>query len=950
LKQKAKTMTKKNRAGNRFASGPAKDSSGGFKSPSGFNRGKARQYEEFSPRDARGPRQYDTVIPERVAIAALIEQQPGIGIAKIARVLNVERNAVDGLTRRVDAMLRDGELTLKSSGQLYVGKPRELQTGKLFRHRDGYGFITPDEGGGDDLYVASHNLAGAMHGDTVAYAERGQDKRGRTEAKIVEVRERAIKQIVGRLKKDGARWLVVPREKNFSDPVVLDRGTKGNEGDFVTALITRYPENGRPMEGKVTEVLGGGDDSGIEIEVALRKHDLPHVFSKAAENEAEKLPTTLREQDYKDRRDVRDLPLVTIDGEDARDFDDAVFCAPQGRGFRLVVAIADVSHYVRPGAPLDVDARERATSVYFPRRVIPMLPEKLSNGLCSLNPNVDRLVMVCDMGINEEGEIARYEFYPGVMHSQARFTYTEVAEILDNPQGEAAQKRKALVPHLASLYKVFQALLGARARRGAIDFESTETKMVFNEAGRIERIVPVVRNEAHKLIEECMLAANVCAAEYLDKFKHPALFRVHAGPTPEKLENLRAFLGPLSLSIGGGDNPQAKDYAKLSQEIKGRPDAALISSVMLRSMQQAVYAPDNVGHFGLSYEMYAHFTSPIRRYPDLLVHRSIKAVLKRRQYQEDDWDALGVHCSRLERRADDASREVQSWLKCHYAAEHLGDEFDGTISGVAGFGIFVTLDPLMIDGMVHISELGRDYFTFDEVHHLLRGERSGKEFRFGQRVRVKLVRADADSLKIDLALVDKPPAEKPAVFAPSLDVATHAEETLLPKRPAQPVPVTAAPEPAQPAPAAKAKRAKLAPAPAPQPVVQAPTSSAPKSAKKTPAAPAKEVKAPAKKAATQTEAKPTKVPAKSVAKTPAKAAKAAKKAVPASQPAKPAKKAAKQAPKKAANKAPQKAAKKAAPAKAPVAKRPVAVKSAPVKKAAGKKAPAKAAGKRAAKK
>jgi ribonuclease R len=943
-------MAKKNRAGKWSANGPAKGSSGGFKSPSGFNRGKAREHDEFSPRefsprDTRGqggPRRYDTVIPERAEIAALISQQPGIGIARIARALNVERNAVDGLTRRVDAMLRDGELTLKSSGQLYVGTPRELQTGKLFRHRDGYGFITPDDGGGDDLYVASHNLGGAMHGDTVVYAERGQDKRGRTEAKIVEVRERAIKQIVGRLKKDGARWLVVPREKNFSDPVVLDRGTKGKEGDFVAVQITKYPENGVPMEGKVTEVLGGEEDSGIEIEVALRKHDLPHVFSKAAESEAEKLPTELRPQDYKDRRDVRDLPLVTIDGEDARDFDDAVFCEPQGRGFRLVVAIADVSHYVRPGAPLDVDARERATSVYFPRRVIPMLPEKLSNGLCSLNPNVDRLVMVCDMGITAEGEIARYEFYPGVMHSQARFTYTEVAEILASPQGEAAQKRKALVPHLGNLYKVFQALLAARAKRGAIDFESTETKMVFNEAGRIERIVPVVRNDAHKLIEECMLAANVCAAEYLDKFKHPALFRVHAGPTPEKLENLRAFLGPLGLSLGGGDNPQAKDYAKLSQQIKGRPDAALISSVMLRSMQQAVYSPDNVGHFGLAYEMYAHFTSPIRRYPDLLVHRSIKAVLKRRQYHEDDWDALGVHCSRLERRADDASREVQAWLKCHYAAEHLGDEFDGTISGVAGFGIFVTLEPLMIDGMVHISELGRDYFVFDEVHHLLRGERSGKEFRFGQRVRVKLVRADADSLKIDLALVDAPPAEKPAVFAPSVDVATHAEETVAAKpRAAKPAPVMPALEPAQAMAPEPKKTAKKSAAPVPQPVAE--TAPATKAAQKKAAAPAKAAKAVAKKAEAQPAKSPAKaakkVVAKPVAKTPAMGV---KKPAPAKQPAK-------SAMKKAAAKAPQKAAKKAA-AKAPLAKRPVAVKSAPVKKAAGKSAPAKAAGKRAAKK
>ena len=714
------------------------------------------------------------MIPERSAIAAAVEAQPGIMLTKLAKTLDVESESLEGMTRRVDAMLRDGELILKSSGQIFPGTARVLEQGKLSRHRDSYGFISP-EVGGDDLYVASHNLSGAMHGDTVTFARRGHDKRGRQEAKVVTVLERAIKQVVGRLKRDGTRWLAVPRDRNFSDPVVLEKGTKGVEDDFVAVTITRYPEAGQPMEGRVSEVLGKETDPGIEIEVALRKHDLPHVFSEAAEHEAEALPAKLRPADYKDRHDIRDLPLVTIDGEDARDFDDAVFCEPQktatgkpGKGFRLVVAIADVSHYVKPGAPLDVDARERGTSVYFPRRVIPMLPEKLSNGLCSLNPDVDRLVMVCDMGISAAGEIQRYEFYPGVMHSKARFTYTEVAAILADPAGEAAQRRVGLVPHLAMLHKVFHALLGARTKRGAIDFESTETRMVFNDAGRIERIIPVVRNDAHRLIEECMLAANVCAAEYLEKFEHPALFRVHAGPTPQKLENLRAFLGPLSLFLGGGDSPDAKAYAELATTIKGRPDAQLISSVMLRSMQQAQYAPDNVGHFGLAYDMYAHFTSPIRRYPDLLVHRAIKAVLKRRKYQEEDWDALGAHCSQTERRADEASREVQAWLKCHYAAEHLGDEFDGNISGVAGFGVFVTLDPLMIDGMVHISELGRDYFVYDEVRHVLRGEKTGREFRLGQRVRVKIVRADADALKIDLALI-----ENPAVAHEATHVATH---------------------------------------------------------------------------------------------------------------------------------------------------------------------------------
>lgn len=593
-----------------------------------------------------------------------------------------------------------------------------------------------------------------MHGDTVAFVRKAADWRGRQEARIVEVVERAVSRVVGKLRRDGKQWQVVPRDRNFSHAVALDGRPEGaSEDDVVTATITHYPQGGIGARGSVTEILGNENDSGIEIEIALRKFDLPHAFSATAAAEANALPEQLRKSDLKDRTDITALPLVTIDGEDARDFDDAVYCEPKGRNFRLVVAIADVSHYVVPGKPLDVDARERSTSIYFPRRVIPMLPEKLSNGLCSLNPDVDRLVMVCDMVITAKGRITDYSFYPGVMHSQARFTYTEVAAILAEPDGEVAARRKPLVPHLLALEKVYRALLAGRGERGAVDFESVEARMMFNEQGRIDRIVRVVRNDAHKLIEECMLAANVCAASILEKHKHPALYRVHAGPTAAKLENLREFLGGLGLSLGGGDDPQAGDYARLAREVRERPDAILISSVMLRSMQQAQYSPDNIGHFGLAYERYAHFTSPIRRYPDLLVHRAIKAVLKRRTYVEDDWDALGAHCSKNERRADEASREVASWLKCMYAREHLGAEFDGAISGVAGFGLFVTMDDLLIDGMIHISELGKDYFKFDESRHVLFAERSGMSFRLGQRVRVKIVRADPDALKIDLQLV-----------------------------------------------------------------------------------------------------------------------------------------------------------------------------------------------------
>ena len=703
-------------------------------------------------------------IPERTQIATAVASDPGLTYGMIAKRLGIDRIAAEAMGRRVDAMLRDGELIMKAGGKFHPGREPKAESGVVSRHRDGFGFIAT-EGGGDDLFVPPHSLEGVMHGDTVSFVRKAADQRGRQEARIVEVTQRAVSRVVGKLQRDGARWVVMPRDRNFPHPVeVSAQAAQVADGSVVSAEITHYPQAGHGAKGRIDEVLGNENDSGIEIEIALRKFDLPHVFSKPALSEAAALPELLRKSDYAGRIDLRELPLVTIDGEDARDFDDAVYCEIKGAGnraggpgFRLIVAIADVSHYVIPGKPLDADARERSTSIYFPRRVIPMLPEKLSNGLCSLNPEVDRLVMVCDMTVSAEGEITQYEFYEGVMHSQARFTYTEVAAILADPAGAAAKQRKKLLAPLHALEQVYHALLRGRGERGAVDFESMEARMLFNEAGRIERIIKVVRNDAHKLIEECMLAANVCAASILEKAKHPALYRVHAGPTPAKLEKLREFLGGIGLPLSGGDDPQAKDYAKLAQLIKGRPDALLVSSVMLRSMQQAQYSPDNIGHFGLAYDRYAHFTSPIRRYPDLLVHRAIKAVLQRRKYVEADWDALGVHCSTNERRADEASREVSSWLKCMYAREHLGDEFDGAISGVAGFGIFVTMDDLLIDGMIHITELGRDYFKYDEARHVLRGERSGQTFRLGQRLRVKIVRADPDALKIDLQLIDDMP-------------------------------------------------------------------------------------------------------------------------------------------------------------------------------------------------
>jgi ribonuclease R len=521
-------------------------------------------------------------------------------------------------------------------------------------------------------------------------------------------------------------------------------------------LLEQPSKQSQPI-GKVVEVLGSYADPGMEIEIALRKHELPFEFSSAAEAETKRLPDAVRKEDWKGREDITRLPLVTIDGETAKDFDDAVFCERDGKGYRLIVAIADVSHYVRDGGALDRDAFDRGNSVYFPRRVIPMLPEKISNGLCSLNPQVERLCMVCDMSIAATGAIRRYRFYPAVMFSHARLTYTEVAAALYENDASARKKLAALLPNLEALDGLFRQLLKAREKRGAIDFETLETRMNFDDHGKIASIEPYERNDAHRLIEECMLAANVCASEYLRAHEHAVLYRVHEGPTAERLVKLRDFLGTFGLQLGGGDAPAAKDYAKLLEKIKPRPDKQLLQTVMLRSLRQAIYSPDNVGHFGLAYESYTHFTSPIRRYPDLLVHRAIKSALAARQYQpavgEGDWSQVGLHCSMTERRADDATRDVEAWLKCYYMRDRVGEEFAGTISSVVPFGLFVALDEVFVEGLVHVSELGADYFHFDAGAHAMVGERTGRRFRLGDRVRVQLMRADMETNKIDFRLI-----------------------------------------------------------------------------------------------------------------------------------------------------------------------------------------------------
>ncbi|VBY71763.1 ribonuclease R [Burkholderia pseudomallei] len=743
---------------------------------------------------------YPYPIPSREEILGVLRTSDApLAANDIAEALSIKRQEREGFFRRVAAMERDGQIRLDKRGHYQLTHPSNFVAGRVQGHRDGYGFVIRDDGQ-DDLFLPNAEMQKVMHNDRVLARIVGYDRRGRPEGHVVEVTERANKRVIGRLLNENGALIVAPEDKRIShDILVTQNAKKAKVGQVVVVELTDFPSRHSQPLGRVCEVLGDIDDPGMEIEIAVRKYGVPHEFGTQALGEAAALPDKVRPADLRYRVDLRDVPLVTIDGEDARDFDDAVYCEPaavgRGEGFRLIVAIADVSHYVQPGSPLDADAVERSTSVYFPRRVIPMLPEKLSNGLCSLNPQVDRCVLACDMIINARGDIKAYQFYPAVIHSAARLTYTEVAAVLSNTKGPEAARRAELMPHLQHLYGVYKALFVARQKRGAIDFDTTETYIVCNAQGKIEQILPRQRNDAHRLIEECMLAANVCAADFLKRNKHPGLYRVHAGPTPEKLENLRAFLRDMGLTLGGGDTPHASDYAALMAHIRDRPDAQMLQPMLLRSMQQAVYSPDNIGHFGLAYDAYAHFTSPIRRYPDLLTHRAIYAILSGKKYtpkspegvelntalspraramqREDDeargrarsnaaiWEELGLHCSSNERRADEASRDVEAWLKCYFMRDKLGEEYGGMVNGVTSFGIFVQLDALFIEGLVHVTELGADYFQYDEVKNELRGERTGIRYRLSDRVRVQVSRVDLDARKIDFRLVRETPVKAP---------------------------------------------------------------------------------------------------------------------------------------------------------------------------------------------
>jgi ribonuclease R len=736
---------------------------------------KSRDGQLVDPQAEREAGTYTNPIASRELILQVIHQEGAMTYERLVESLKlVTEEQLEALRRRLNAMVRDGQLIRnRREGYIPVDEA-DLVRGRVIAHPDGFGFLVPDEGG-DDVFLHGKQMRTLLHGDRAVVQISGLDRRGRREGVVIEVLERANHRVVGRLFIESGMAFVSPDNKRLTQDIMIPPDALGEavHGQIVIAEIVQQPTFQHKTIGKITDIIGEHMAPGMEIDVAIHAHNLPFLWPDAVKEQIAGMKADVAEQDKQGRVDVRQVPLVTIDGEDARDFDDAVYCEPHGNGWKLYVAIADVSHYVERGSALDEEAHKRGTSVYFPGRVIPMLPEILSNGLCSLNPHVDRLCMVCEMLIDETGKVTRSKFFEGVMNSHARMTYTEVSAILEKGDKTLREKYAKIVPHLENLYALYRVLDAQRRKRHAIDFETTETKIIFSDNKKIERIVPYERNEAHKLIEECMIAANVASARFIERHKIPGLFRIHEGPNEEKLDDVRDFVLSLGLRFGKATKkPTAEDYAKLIAQVKPREDFHLIQTVLLRSLSQAVYSPDNQGHFGLSLESYAHFTSPIRRYPDLLVHRAIRHVIRggkveRYFYRHSDMVNLGEHSSTCERRADDATRDAQTALKCEYMQDKVGESFDGLISSVTGFGIFVELKDIYVEGLVHITSLPKDYYQFEPVQHRLIGERSGRSFRLGDKLRVKVVGVNLDERKIDFELADADTSGKESVHKKS---------------------------------------------------------------------------------------------------------------------------------------------------------------------------------------
>lgn len=662
------------------------------------------------------------------------------------------------LGRRLKAMERDGQLIRNRRGSYGLVEKMDLIKGRVIGHPDGYGFVVPDEGG-KDLFLSGKEMRTILNGDRVLVRQVSVDKQGKREGALVEVLERANNQLVGRyFEEDGVAYIVPDNKRISQDLLVPPKNkNKAKHGQYVVARIVHQPEKHRQPIGEVLSIIGDGLDASMAVDIAIRSYGLPFEWPEEIKKEIGGLSEEVDSENIAERKDCRDIPFVTIDGEDARDFDDAVFCKKEGNGWRLLVAIADVSHYVKQNKALDEEARLRGTSVYFPERVVPMLPEILSNGLCSLKPEVDRYSLVCELNIDAKGKVKRSSFFRGIIKSAGRLTYAEMAAIVVDKDKGSRNKRKSLVNHLDDLYQLYLLLHAERKQQGLIDFSSMESRFEFNDDGHIETIYPILRNEAHRLIEEMMLVANVAAGEFLEKNEIPTLYRIHETPKLEKLENVRSLLSQLGLSLGGGEEPNSKDYAKLMEVIKKREDAQMLETVLLRSMPLASYSMSNEGHFGLGFPIYAHFTSPIRRYPDLMVHRGIVHIIEGNaaatfNYSQQQVLELAEHCSMTERRAEEASRDAVQRLKCAFMEDKVGESFNGMVSSVTSFGLFVVLDDIYIEGLIHISNLPVDYYHFDEITHTLRGERGGKVFRLGQRLKVLVSRVDLEERKIDFEL------------------------------------------------------------------------------------------------------------------------------------------------------------------------------------------------------
>jgi ribonuclease R len=722
-------------------------------------RGSWRQLDPFIVREQE---KYGQAMPSREFILQHLEERGmPLTLEELCAEWQLESDwEIEALSRRLRAMERDGQLIRnRREGYGPVAK-MNLVTGRVIGHPEGHGFLIPDEGG-DSLFLSPRQMRKLLHGDRAVARVIGVDYRGRREGAVVEVIERNTETVVGRFCEERGVCFIIPDNKRINQDIIVPADGRGEAqaGQIVIVELIEQPSaQNRPL-GRVREVLGEHMAPGMEVRIAIASHGIPVEWPEAVAKEAGQYGEAVPESAKQGRWDLRATPLVTIDGITARDFDDAVHCERRGNNWRLLVAIADVSWYVRPGTALDREARKRGNSVYFPDRAIPMLPEALSNGLCSLNPEVDRLCLVCEITLNAEGRIVRSRFAEAVMRSHARLTYDTVAAIVADRDPRVRAEYAGMVPHLDRLHELYQLLRATREQRGAMDFDTQETVIEYSAERKIERILPTERNDAHRLIEECMIAANVAAARFLQRQKIPGLYRIHAGPTEDRLNKLRAFLGKLGLGLSGGEKPSPLDYTRLLERVRDRPDAHLIQTVMLRSLAQAVYSPGNIGHFGLALDAYAHFTSPIRRYPDLQVHRAIRHVLKGGKpadfpYNHAELVSLGEHCSMTERRADEAVRDAVEWLKCEYMLDKVGQVFDGIITAVTAFGLFVELRGAFVEGLVHVTALRNDYYHFDPIGHRLRGERSGQVYRLGDRLTVRVARVDLDERKIDFEPVE----------------------------------------------------------------------------------------------------------------------------------------------------------------------------------------------------